>query len=566
MTLSVSTSRLRSTVAALAVVAISWAIAGPAVAPDAGNGLTSAVTAAVDPTLNGITGTAHILVQGARATEATIADLGGKVTHDLPIVGGYSATIPADKLPQLARTPGVKTIVRDTHMAVMAAPVGYDASAQNPPNVYQQVVGADQLRADGNDGHGVTVAVLDTGISSMADTSSRLVSVQTDALGHRANCVNFAGDGTCTDLFGHGTYIGGLVAGTGAASGGEYAGVAPGAKLLSVKVAGADGSSDVSTVIAALQWVITFKNTYNIKVLNLSLGTDGTQSYQLSPLDFAVEKAWNAGITTLVSASNLGPGASTVDKPADDPFVITVGAVDDNGTTALSDDSVPFWSARGPTAADGLAKPDVTAPGVGLVSLAAPGASLTVNRPPAMAAPYRQAAGTSFSTAVVSGLVADILSAHPTWSPNRVKFALMNTAQSDAGDDPMAVGAGLVDGNAALSAPSGVANQNVGPSTGLGSLQADRGSASVQVNGAGGATVVNGEITAQLTPWNFLAMLAANFNGTSWYGTSWYGTSWYGTSWYGTSWYGTSWYGTSWYGTSWYGTSWYGTSWYGYWA
>src|SRR4051794_37249046 len=124
MTLTVSTSRLRSTIAAFAVAALSWAVAAPAVAPIAGNGLTSAVSATVDPTLRGITGSAHILVQGARATESTIATLGGKVTHDLPLIGGYSATIPADKVSQLARTPGVKAIIRDTHMAVMAASLG----------------------------------------------------------------------------------------------------------------------------------------------------------------------------------------------------------------------------------------------------------------------------------------------------------------------------------------------------------------------------------------------------------------------------------------------------------
>jgi serine protease AprX len=568
MTLSLSASRVRGGVAAFAIAAIVWALVGPAVSPSSAssnNRLASAVTATVDPALHGLTGSAHVVIQGARSTEAAVTRLGGHITHELPLIGGFSATVPARQVDNIAKVPGITAIIRDTKMRVMAA-TPMDTGGTQPADVYQQVTGASDLKAAGDNGHGVTVAVIDTGVSSMADTSSRLVSVSQDPLGlTHANCVNLAGDGTCTDEYGHGTFLAGLIAGTGAASGGQYAGVAPGAKILSVKIAGADGSADVSTVIAAIQWVIAFKNTYNIKVLNLSLGTNGTQSYQLSPLDYAVEKAWQAGIVTVVSASNLGPGASTIDKPADDPFVITVGAIDDNGTATLSDDNVPAWSARGPTAADGLAKPDIAAPGVGLISLAAPGAAITTQFPPAMAAPYRQGSGTSMSTAVVSGLVADVLSAEPSWSPNRVKYALMSTAQPDAGNDPMAVGSGMVNGYAALSAPAGLANQGIPLGTGVGSLQADRGSVQLSVLHLGNiaASPVQGEVTANLTPWNFSTMLLPTFSGSSWYGSSWYGSSWYGSSWYGSSWYGSSWYGSSWYGSSWYGSSWYGSSWYG---
>src|SRR5581483_4354015 len=180
--------------------------------------------------------------------------------------------------------------------------------------------------------------------------------------------------------------------------------------------------------------------------LNLSLGTDSTQSYRIDPLDYAVEQAWKAGITVVVAASNRGPGAGTISKPADDPFVLTVGAVDDNGTVTTADDSVPDFSSRGPTAADGLAKPDVVAPGAHLVSLAAPGATITQEFPPVgMPAPYRRGSGTSFATGVVSGLVADMLSANPSWTPDRVKYALMSTAAPDASSDRMADGDGLGD-------------------------------------------------------------------------------------------------------------------------
>ncbi|HEX3824466.1 MAG TPA: S8 family serine peptidase [Mycobacteriales bacterium] len=515
--------------------------------------------AVIDPALRGRRGRLHVVVQGGRSTEPIVARLGGRVTHDLSLIGGFAAIVPASSLSRIAAQPGVRSITADSAMKVMAVSPTTDVSGLQPPDVYQQVVQSDQLQAAGDAGRGVTVALIDTGVTPMADTSSQLVSVAQDPFGiSHASCVNFAGDGTCNDLYGHGTFIAGLIAGTGAASDGQYAGVAPAAKVLSVKIAGADGSADVSTVIAAIQWVVAFRNTYNIKVLNLSLGTNGSQSYQLSPLDFAVEKAWQSGIVTVVSASNLGPGPSTIDKPADDPFVLTVGAIDDGGTAALSDDNVPPWSARGPTAADGLAKPDVVAPGVGLISLAAPGASITTQFPAAMDPPYRQGSGTSMSTAVVSGLVADIRSAEPAWSPDRVKFALMSTAVPDADSDPTAIGAGLVNGYAALSAPPGLANQGVPFSAGIGSLQSDRGSVQVVLHHGGQSAPLSGNLTAQLTPWNFAANLLARFNGSSWYGSSWYGSSWYGSSWYGSSWYGSSWYGSSWYGSSWYGSSWYG--------
>jgi len=209
--------------------------------------------------------------------------------------------------------------------------------------------------------------------------------------------------------------------------------------------------------------------------------------------------------------------------------------------------------------------------------MAAPGSALTTQFPSTMAAPYRRGSGTSMSTAVVTGLVADMISADPTLTPDRIKFALMSTAHSDADNNPMAVGAGLVDGAAALSAPPGVANVGVAPSLGTGSLAASRGTVGVVLDdtnntvldaSSGGLTSTLGTLDTSGGSW-----YGGSWYGGSWYGGSWYGGSWYGGSWYGGSWYGGSWYGTpttddyggSWYGGSWYGGSWYGGSWYGAW-
>src|SRR5262249_4290313 len=157
------------------------------------------------------------------------------------------------------------------------------------------------------------------------------------------------------------------------------------------------------------------------------------------PLNYAVEKAWDAGITVVVAASNRGPDPATISKPGDDPLVITAGAVDDMGTPALADDELPDFSSRGPTAADGLAKPDVVAPGAHVVSLRAPGSAIDTQFPTYVDGSYRRGSGTSMATGVTSGAVALMLSANPNLTPNAIKYALTTSARSVASSDPMAV-------------------------------------------------------------------------------------------------------------------------------
>ena len=527
-----------------------------------------AVVADVDRELRGLTaGDVRVILQGqgdSVAAERAVAGVGGTVRLHLPIIDGVAATVDASDIAKLAGTPGVRAITLDRQVTVQA---GGGSSSRD--SVYNDVVRADDAWGAGLTGQGVTVAVLDTGIANVGDLAGRILPVRDDLTGAVTACQNLSGESNCNDSYGHGTFIAGLIAGSGAASGGAYKGVAPAANLVSVKVAGRDGSSDVSTVIAGIQWTVSFKDRYGIRVLNLSLGTDGTQTYRTDPLNYAVEKAWDAGIAVVVAASNRGPSAGTISKPGDDPWVITVGAVDDHGTPGLGDDTIPNFSSRGPTAADGLAKPDVVAPGAHMVSLRAPGSAIDRQFPNYIGTAYRKGSGTSMATGVVSGAVALMVQADPTTTPNRVKYALASTARAAASSDPMAVGSGLIDVlAAAFEAPAGEANQGLARSNGLGSLDLSRGTVRVQTNTLL-PTVVSGLLTGQLLLWDPILFTTTPWTGTSWYGTSWYGTSWYGTSWYGTSWYGTSWYGSSWYGqpegTSWYGTSWYGSSWYGAW-
>src|SRR5439155_10718665 len=261
-------------------------------------------------------------------------------------------------------------------------------------------------------------------------------------------------------------------------------------------------------------------------------------------------------------ASNRGPAPGTISKPGDDPWVVTVGATDDRGTVPIGDDQLPDFSSRGPTAADGLAKPDVVAPGAHVVSLRAPGSVIDTQFPTYIDSSYRRGSGTSMATGIVSGSVADMLSATPTLTPDQVKHALAATARPVASDDPMAVGAGVGDAfNATFTAPAGLANQGLDRSSGLGSLDLSRGSVRVQADDPA-RTVVGGLLTAQLLLWDPLGLVGVDWVGSNWYGSNWYGSNWYGSNWYGSNWYGSNWYGSNWYGSNWYGQF-DGSNWYG---
>ena len=491
------------------------------------------------------------------AAERAVVALGGTVTRELPIVGGFVADLPTQAVGALQRLTGV---VRDV---VRPGKVGFEGSYGQGSGVasavYPSVVRADRAWASGWTGSGVGIALIDTGVNASGDLAGKVVHSE-----------DFSGEGDGVDRFGHGTFIAGLIAGTGAGSAGGVRGVAPDARIISLKIAGRDGSADITHVMAALQWAVSFKDTYNIRVVNLSLGTDSTQDYRIDPLNAAVERAWQAGLVVLVSASNKGPASGTIAKPADDPYVVTVGAIRDATTPGTGDDSVPSFSAAGPTASNGLAKPDIAAPGGSVVSTRVPGSFIDTNFPEGrVGATYFKGSGTSFSTGIASAAVALMLSRNPSLTPDQVKARLVDTARPGPVTDPMRVGAGWLDAYAATASDSArSANAGLTPSTGTGSLQASRGSVQVSVqagtsSGLTGAVsqLVSGQLTAQLRPFDQVGYLTGEWSGSQWYGSQWYGSQWYGSQWYGSQWYGSQWYGSQWYGSQWYGSQWYGSQW-----
>jgi serine protease AprX len=351
------------------------------------------------------------------------------------------------------------------------------------------------LAWSGATGRGVTVALMDTGIAQHPDLQDSVVAR-----------VDFVNDGsTLQDPSGHGTFVAGLIA----AHGRDFKGVAPDAKLVSLRVLDQNGQGTMHAVLAAFDWLLQNRATLHIKVLNLSFGAPQRSSYHRELLAGVVESAWFAGITVVAAAGNDGPSTGTVAMPGADPFVVTVGSFADQGTLAIGDDRESIFSSRGPTR-DGFAKPDVLAPGEHVVSLRVPGTALdqSLGGDPAASA-YARLSGTSASTAMVAGAAADILEAHRTYTPTQVKGAVVAS-----GRRVTATRTPALDVDDALTARPARVNAGVLPSFVL------------------------------------LRVLAANGqifgDGISWEGISWEGVSWESVSWEGVAWESVSWEGVTW--------------------
>ena len=495
-----------------------------------------------------------------QSLEKVVDKVGGTVDRQLPIMNGFSATIPARAVTNIATDPNLRSLTKNRLGKFEV--ISYDetdVSSSTPKST-----GASKLWAETDYGSGVGIAVIDTGISPMNDFTKH---------GYRiVHGPDLSGENNLLDSFGHGTVMAGVIAGDGYDSmsnpSGAHVGSAPKAHLISIKVAGANGVTDVSTVLAAMHWVAAYRDQFNIRVMNLSWGTAGTQSYKYDPLNYAVERLWQLGIVPVIAAGNSGSQAYTITKPGDDPFAITVGAYNDKQNVDPADDNIPEWSSRGPTKADNLTKPDIVAPGRYIISTRSYGSTIEKDYPKALYSPsYIRGSGSSQAAAAVSGAAALLIKKKPHLAPAQVKYALTSTASKIGAYAANTQGAGRlhVDRAAALADPIAYANQTTPPSNGLGSLEASRGGLHVQTdcNGDGVAEVIQGEMTVQCAAWDGASWNGVSWNGDAWTGVSWNGASWNGASWNGVSWNGASWNGGSWNGGSWNGVSWNGGSWNG---
>ncbi|MFN2544890.1 MAG: S8 family serine peptidase [Actinomycetota bacterium] len=530
----------------------------------------SGAPAKADPALYALAGshpdsTFSVIVREAQPSSSSAEDLvrmlGGRVTHELRIVGGFSAVVPGSAVRSLTSSSTVWRVWGDAHVHMLADTTVYNQRAAN--TVWQKSIGLDDARPLYN-GTGVTVALLDTGVVPVPDL-----------VNHISHVVDFTPESDGMDRFGHGTHMAGIMVGDGTSSGGTWTGVAPGAKLVSVKVAGANGATDVSIVLAGLQWVVTHRAQYGIRVLNLSFGTDSKQPYSVDPLDYAVEQVWRSGVLVVVSAGNRGSAAGTITKPGDDPFVVTVGAADLKNTGDRSDDVVAPFSSVGPTQ-DGVSKPDLVAPGVTIVSARDMGSTIDTAYPDARMPnlSYFKGTGTSQAAAIVSGVAALAFQANPSLTPDQAKRLLVNKAKDYLPVlSPLGSGAGLVNAYATPTAAAtklemgamGAARQSFSPSTGLGSLELSRGSMHVysDINHNGQPVLVTGEVDVLGNAWSGNAWSGNAWSGNAWSGNAWSGVAWEGNAWSGNAWSGDAWSGNAWSGMGWDSNAWSGNTWNG---
>jgi serine protease AprX len=364
------------------------------------------------------------------AARDLIQATGGEVIRDLPIISGYGIRIDAASAEDLTLEPGIEAVTLNA--AVESEGV---IDPTQIATAYNQSIRSEKAWAAGYTGKGVGVAVIDTGIAgnlvdfqvSETDTRSRVIA---------SAIVNPAAE-KAGDSFGHGTHVAGLIAGNGTnrAAGdpldNRYVGVAPEANLIDVKIADEQGNATVLDVIDGLQFVVDHKGTYNIRIVNLSLKSSVAQPYRVDPLNAAVEQAWNSGIVVITAAGNMGTASDAVSyAPANDPYAITVGGVDDMGTKGIEDDKLAPWSSRG-TTQDGFSKPDMVTPGARLVSTIAPNSEYTRLCPTCMVdGQYFRVGGTSMAAAVASGEAALLLQAYPGMTPNQVKAQLVHRTRA----------------------------------------------------------------------------------------------------------------------------------------
>jgi len=467
---------------------------------------------------------------------------GGSLKHALAIVGGVSARLKGTGVLKLTRDKDIDYVVKDRQMRAQFDPALDSANARTPgilevnaPQVWSQL---------GMTGQGVGVAIVDSGVYPHPDLAGRIVASIDFTTASPTVSTTSTGDPG-----GHGTHVAGLVAGDGTLSGGAYTGVAPRANIINVRVIDASGSSNVSTILRGLQWVLANRTTYNIKVVNLSLGATPTGSYKSDLMATAAEVLNFAGVTVVVSAGNTGPLGGTVTTPGTDPYVITVGALDDNGTSLPFDDLMAVFSSRGRTPFDYLSKPDLVAPGRKLISLRSPGSALDTLFPDrqvtatgALTADYYRLSGTSMAAPVVTGVIALMIERNPNLSPAQIKKRLKSTATALTFGTAFDRGAGLVNAYKAVS-----------------SVDPGREYAPDRVSDAF-AKDMRVFIEGQPFVWRDLAYHGGvDSAGTSWDGVTWENVRWDAVTWENVTWEGFTWEGVTWEGVTWESVTWQST-------
>src|SRR5215216_6733011 len=419
----------------------------------------------------------------SRGLVSTVGISGGNVKKSYRNLNAVTIEIPAKAVEALSLSKDIKFVSLDAATRVaghLEATTGTDQAR----SYWNSSDGGDSFGS--LDGSGVGIAILDSGIDPNHHAFHHSSGVGSRIIQN----VDFTGEGRTDDPYGHGTHVAATAAGNAHVAGGAYTGIAPGANILNVRVLGSIGQGAISDALSGIDWCITNKDYYNIRVLNMSFGTIAVDSYVNDPLCQAVRRAFDAGLVVCAAAGNLGKDENgtklygAIHSPGIEPTAITVGATNTLGTNARSDDAIASYSSRGPTRGyttdtdgtihyDNLIKPDLVAPGNKLIEAKSPGNYLITNHPQLDApvssyAPHAMMymSGTSMATPVVAGAAALMFQRHPFLTPNLLKAALEFTAQPVEGFNNLEQGAGQLNVEGAVRLAGLIRQDLVGLSVG----------------------------------------------------------------------------------------------------
>jgi serine protease AprX len=501
------------------VVAIACLLATPAVA-SAGfvpPPLQNQAAANPDATLN-------VIVLGQPGTSSAVLkdhvkSAGVKIVAQFSVIRGMVVNLKGSQLMTLASDPSIRSITPNGRVKGQSVTSGL---------IWPQATGVDTLWGSllSPAPSAPAIAIVDSGIDStrIGDFGKRVLGT-----------FDFTSSGLKDDN-GHGTMVAGIAAGASSL----YPGASPRSGIYSLRVVRGDGSAYAGDVIAATDWIYTHAFSNNIRVANFSLRNSFPNYAGYDPLDSAVRRLWLSGTVVVASAGNNGPGRMLY-APANDPFVITVGASDTADTVSRDDDGNAPWTSFGSTA-EGFAKPELGAPGRWMIAPVPSNSTLATTFADRIVTPgYMWMSGTSFSAPVVSGIAAQILARHPDFTPDQVKGALMLTAKAAPLATPLSLGAGEVDA-AAAAAVTNPPNPNLGLTQ---FVQAD----------------ADGNPTFDWDAWSTFVSANASWTNASWSDASWTNASWGDASWSDASWTNASWTNASWGDASWTNASWGDASW-----
>jgi serine protease AprX len=469
----------------------------------------------------------HVIIQSAAGTSdasAKIVGLGADVRRRLDLIGAIAVDIPAGKVAALAKKPGL-VITPDASVQVSGT---VPSSTQMWP--YESGTARLWGTALNPAPQAPTIAIVDSGIEAnradFGNGSRVLGNVTMTGLPS-----NSAGDGR-----GHGTFVAGIAAGSAAG----YAGAAPNASILSIDVMDDTGMARTSDVIAACEYILSNKGKFNIRVANFSLHSSAKNHFYNDPLDQAVEKLWFNGIFVVAAAGNYGTAggpSGVLYAPGNDPFVLTVGAVDIGDKIAVGDDATAPWSAYGSTE-DGFSKPELGAPGRYMVGPVPTGSTLVAERPANLVMPgYMELSGTSFAAPVVAGAAAQLLARHPGWTPDQVKGALMLTAKSV----PLAPSGAAGVGQLNVGRASELRMTPPNPNAALRAFVSSSGTGGLSFDSASWAAAVTANASWAAASWADASWADASWSASAWADASWSAASWADASWADASWAQASW-------------------------